>query len=145
MTVPDQSLEVIPEVALDFMNQTHYEEVALVKSLQKSIQAHVSGEPNQASINEQLDEWLQHTQAHFARENELMSETGFPAYPVHAGEHENALSQMQSVIHQWHQNQQIELLQDYVFNLWPNWFMTHVTTMDTMTAQFAKMNGYQEA
>lgn len=134
----------IPLVSIDFMNKTHQEEVDIVNALAKLIPAQQSGATHDEEITRLLDEWLQHTQAHFQRENELMQQTGFPAYPVHSDEHDIALNRMQAVVDAWHQNQDLELVKDYVFTLWPAWFKGHVNSMDMITAQFALNNGFRE-
>jgi hemerythrin len=142
MSLTSLTPENIPSVAIDFMNQTHMEEVEIVNSLMKKVIARVSGEQNDTEISQQLKIWLEHTQAHFARENDLMQKTAFPAYLVHSGEHEKALKLMQTVIDDWHQNKNVEHLHNYVFSLWPDWFIAHVNSMDKVTAEYALMKGY---
>ncbi|MCP4874700.1 MAG: hemerythrin family protein [Gammaproteobacteria bacterium] len=144
MTLTSLNLKNIPSVGIDFMNRTHQEEIEIVDSLMEKIKARLSGKQNDTEISQQLTHWLEHSQAHFARENELMQETGFPAFPVHSKEHETALNCMRSVIDNWWENKDIEHLQDYVFKRWPNWFLAHVSTMDKVTAEYALMNGYTE-
>ena len=144
----------IPQVELDFMNATHFEEIAMVKSLGELVSnyqqsandsnSNSNSNSNEKAITESLQEWLSHTTAHFERENELMQQTGFPALPVHSNEHQQALKNMQAIIEAWQHNHDIDLLADFIFDLWPNWFNTHVNTMDMMTAKFAVMNGYSE-
>jgi hemerythrin len=132
--------ENIPLVALDFMNQTHKEEVALVASLMEKLNA-ATKKQNDSEISAALTKWLEHTEAHFQRENELMLEINFPPYLVHSGEHENALNLLRAVINAWEENKDLQQLSDYVLNQWPDWFMAHVNSMDTVTANFAKMKG----
>jgi hemerythrin len=140
--------ETVPHVEIDFMNNTHFEEIDMVKALGEKISAyqendnHSDAEINQ--ISKELRAWLDHTIPHFERENELMRETGFPAYGVHSEEHQIALERMKTVINAWEENQDIDLLADYVFTMWPQWFNGHVNSMDMMTAKFAKMNGFNE-
>lgn len=136
--------EAIPHVDLDFMNNTHFEEVEMVKELGELVNSFIANnnQQNKSALTKKLTAWLDHTIAHFERENNLMQETGFPAYPIHKDEHETTLSQMRNVVNTWIKNQNIELVEDYVFSLWPAWFDQHVNTMDMMTAQFAVMNGY---
>lgn len=138
--------ETIPRVELDFMNNTHFEEVEMVKQLGDIIVAYqessTHSEEEISTISESLHAWLEHTKAHFTRENELMRETQFPAYEIHSEEHRIALYKMETVIKTWNINKDIELVADYVFTLWPEWFNGHVNTMDMMTAKFAVMNGY---
>lgn len=136
--------ENIPSVSIEFMNRTHLEEVGIVNSLMKKVKTRLSGEQNDTEISQQLKLWFEHTQAHFARENDLMQKTSFPAYLVHSGEHESTLKRIQTVIDDWHQNKNVDHLHNYVFNLWPQWFMTHVNSMDKVTAEYALMNGYTE-
>ena len=134
-----------PRVEIDFMNNTHAEEIEMVKDLGELISTYENGsvntEEDAKEITLRLNSWLEHTVAHFERESKLMQETGFPAYGVHAGEHEVALDRMKSVVQAWEQNADTEILADFTFSFWPNWFNQHVNSMDMMTARFAVMNG----
>jgi sialic acid synthase SpsE len=51
---------------------------------------------------------------------------------------------MESVVKAWQENQEFELVENYIFDIWPTWFDGHVNTMDMMTAKFAVINGYSE-
>lgn len=141
-------VETIPRVEIDFMNNTHFEEIEMVKKLGKLITSHQEtnshSDTEDKRLSQSLQEWLEHTVAHFERENQLMQETGFPAYAIHSDEHEIALNQMKNVIGAWQENKDIELIANYVFTLWPEWFNSHVNSMDMMTAKFAIMNGFNE-
>jgi len=136
----------IPHVALDFMNSTHFEEIELIEKLGDLItdydEADIPSLEKKQALNCMLDEWLAHTQAHFARENELMIETQFPMYSVHSTEHERVLNDMTSIIQSWRVDDEIDILIDYVFTSWPTWFDNHVNSMDMITAHFAVMNGF---
>lgn len=141
MPSPTITPDNIPLVAIDFMNQTHKEEVALVNALMEKLST-ANEDKKDTGISEALNQWLEHTEAHFQRENELMLKINFPPYLVHSGEHENALHVMRAVINAWETKKDLQQLSDYVFNQWPEWFQAHVNSMDTVTAQFAKMQGY---
>lgn len=138
--------DTIPRVDIDFMNNTHVEEIEMVKELGKLVAAYQeSDRPTKSETNEitqSLEKWLQHTEAHFERENALMRETNFPVYLVHSGEHEIALAQMAEVVKAWQDSNDIEPIAEYVFGLWPAWFNSHVDSMDMITARFAVMNGF---
>lgn len=127
---------LIPEIAVDSMNATHHEEVALVNVIGGLLEAARQGEADNDAISRALDEWVEHTEAHFARENQLMEEHGFPPYPVHAEEHRNALEEIHQIQQAWHENQALDPLADYIFKRWPEWFLTHVNSMDRVTALF---------
>ena len=136
--------ETIPHVALDFMNNTHFEELELVKSLGELISNFQQSENEQDTLALILDEWLEHTQAHFSRENKLMMDIQFPMHSVHSAEHSRVLEEMEIVVVLWKQNQDIELLSHYVFEAWPQWFEQHVNSMDMITAKFAVIHGYKQ-
>ncbi len=150
MTTSDHPVydpSAIPRVDIDFMNDTHDDEIRLVNALGRLITACQSnpdcGETEFAAIADALQEWRDHSHAHFARENELMREFGFPAFPVHSGEHEAALGRLDALIDAWRSNPDIDQLASFVLEQWPQWFENHVNTMDMMTARFAVMQGYQ--
>lgn len=138
--------EAIPLVDIDFMNNTHFEEITMVQALGELITAYQQHDNPSVGetqmITESLENWLQHTQAHFERENALMRITNFPVYQIHAGEHETALEQMSGIVKTWQQNNDIDQLAGYIFSLWPAWFSGHVDSMDMVTARFAVMNGF---
>lgn len=139
--------ENFPQVELTFMNNTHLEEIKMVKEIGElitSFQEQNNHDANPETITQALTAWLDHTKAHFSRENNVMLETHFPAFPIHSQEHEAALNQLKSVLKDWESDKEINALAEYVFAIWPNWFNRHVETMDMMTAKFAVMNGYTE-
>lgn len=137
--------ELIPRVEMDFMNNTHVEEIKLVKELGDQIEAYqnlgAATEQDTQKITQLLEEWQQHTQAHFDRENALMLEIQFPAFPIHSNEHEIAHAKMALIVETWKRNQDIDVVAEYVFSTWPLWFDGHVNSMDMMTAKFAVMKG----
>ena len=141
-------LKTLPLVDIDFMNMTHLEEIVMVKKLgglvTKYQQSESHSEIDIDQITLALQTWLEHMQAHFKREHELMEKTEFPALAIHSDAHTNALARMSTVINIWKERQDIQHLQDYVFNIWPAWFTDHVNSMDLMTARHAKKYGFNE-
>jgi len=136
----------IPRVDLDFMNNTHAEEMEMVITLSNLITVYLQIDTQTATekqtITQALESWLQHTKVHFANENTLMKEINFPPYPMHAGEHESTLEKMAALVNEWKSTNDIEPVAEFAFNEWPKWFEAHISTMDMMTARFAVMNGY---
>lgn len=118
------------------MNDTHREEVELINRLGTLLEQAMQGQADDTAITNKLDEWVEHTYQHFDRENQLMEQFGFPAYPMHSGEHQRVLAQIEELQKQWLENKAVEPLADFIFHDWPRWFNLHVNTMDTITAQF---------
>lgn len=135
-----------PRVDIEFMNNTHFDELVIVQKLGQLISAYqediATSEDEPQQITLAFENWIEHSHSHFYRENALMQEVEFPMYEVHSTEHERVLAEMVVVFSSWKNTKDIEPLAGYVFSAWPTWFNTHVSTMDLMTAQFAVMNGY---
>ena len=131
----------IPQVALASMNETHREEVELVNRLARLIRMGQSDAADDAEISQQIQHWLDHTLAHFERENALMETYGFPAYPMHKGEHDRILALLGELQETWRDHHQLEPMVRFLFKTWPEWFDNHVNTMDRITAQFVCQQG----
>ena len=138
--------ETIPSVAIDFMNATHHEEVEMVNILGELIveyqQKEAPTDSESEVLTKELNKWFQHTQAHFARENELMLKIQFPMYSIHFGEHESVLASLNVMLETWKNSLNIKEIADYISIQWPVWFENHVNSMDMITAHFAVMNGF---
>lgn len=131
--------ETLPRVALESMNETHEEEIALVHILAEQLK---KSPLDIKELNVAIDAWLEHTDAHFSTENQLMQDIGFPAYTIHRAEHERVLAQIQFLVNQYRDdNDQVEALKTFICDTWPEWFDMHVRSMDMATAMFAKMQG----
>lgn len=125
--------EQIPQVAMDAMNDVHREELTIVNNVSAAI-----ANNDVAKITELCDQWLEHTKAHFARENTLMEIHNFPAFHCHHGEHIEALQGLESIINAWQKNADLEALTIYVRKAWPEWYINHISTMDTVTSAYIK-------
>ena len=123
----------IPQVAMDVMNTVHHEELMIVNDISTAI-----ANDDNARISDLCDQWLEHTKAHFARENTLMETHGFPAFHCHHSEHIEALEGLESVIKGWKENADLNALTVYVRETWPGWYINHISTMDTVTSAFIK-------
>jgi hemerythrin len=121
-----------PQVSLDFMNRDHAEFVAMRSRLLGMI----STQAPENDVDTLLDELLAHTRHHFADEERLMQETRFPPYRMHKGEHDNVLADMSTHIEDWKQGRDATLLRDWLDKAVGDWFVTHVGTMDLVTAGY---------
>ncbi|MEK7811301.1 MAG: hemerythrin family protein [Pseudomonadota bacterium] len=121
-----------PQVALEFMNQDHAEFVALVYTILELLEA-PSSEP---AVDLKLSWLLAHTRHHFAEEERKMQETHFPPYLMHKMEHDRVLADMESHIEDWLAKRDAVALQNWMQKDVASWFLTHVATMDFVTAGF---------
>lgn len=126
----------VSRVALDFMNAVHDEELDLVKRLLLALQS-----ADLAQASPLLSEWLQHTREHFAREERLMQEHGFPPYPVHKMEHDRVFDSMLAVEQAWFDSPDAAVVTAYITEQWWPWLQRHIASMDTVTANYlSQMN-----
>jgi hemerythrin len=124
-----------PQVSLDFMNRDHADFVAMRTKLLGLI----SVQAPENDVDTLLDELLEHTRHHFAEEERLMQETRFPPYPMHKGEHDSVLAEMSARIEEWKQNRNARVLNEWLDHSVGDWFVTHVGTMDLVTAGYIEM------
>lgn len=136
MNLPLIDKAQIVEVALDEMEQVHQEEIDMINDLAESLVAIGLGTKAADDLDTLFKEIIEHTQAHFANENRLMLEYGFPAYEIHSGEHTNFLSALEVEYRHWILEHDVPRLQGFLQEYWKGWFMQHVSTMDRVTASF---------
>lgn len=123
----------IPQVAYAMMNEVHNEEADLLNALESLLEPQ---NRNTQAIETALQTLLAHTHEHFANEERLMQEVSFPAFIMHQGEHLHVLGEMKQIIAQWQTSQDSTLLRRYFLGTLQEWLMVHISTMDTITAQF---------
>ncbi len=70
------------------MDDTHREFVALLNALDEAADGDMPA---------RMDAFIAHTEQHFAMEEQWMTETAFPPYGCHKGEHDNILEVVREV------------------------------------------------
>lgn len=115
-------------LGVEEMDGTHKEFVDLVNRLGDM------AEPDEFKL--WFAELVAHTGAHFANEDRLMVESGFPALSEHRSEHNRILGQM-TQINERVQRGIIVMGREYIKDL-PQWFDLHAATMDSALAAHLK-------
>ena len=130
------SYEDVPQVSQPFMNETHKEDVDLINTLFEAILSFEQGSTDTDTIDSLYQSWIDHTISHFQTEEYEMVETAFPPYPMHKGEHDRVLTQMKEVFDAWQKHREIKILKTYLIEVIPEWLVTHISTMDAITANY---------
>jgi hemerythrin len=130
----------VPQVAYEDMNTVHAEEVELLNTIEKLLDEDAPLE----QINIVVEELFIHTREHFANEEKLMKEVGFPAFQMHQNEHNRVLTEFQLVLMDWRNKKDNAILTEYFTEVVPAWLHQHISSMDTVTAQFIKMSKRSE-
>lgn len=128
--------EQIPKVALEEMNEVHYEEVDLLIELLNMLDALADGELPAQALDASLEKLLEHMREHFAGEEDRMVEAAFPPYPVHKAEHDRVLAEARSIYDAWLSDRDEQVLSTYLHRTFPAWMVQHISTMDAVTARF---------
>ncbi len=135
----------LPELPVAFMNADHAREVQLVNDVEAALDAHGRGEGTLEHVVERLSLLAVHTREHFLREEAMMRETRFPAYPVHRAEHDRFLAEMDAEVRALRERGDGPRLARYLSEKLPAWFLNHIGTMDAVTARFVAGQGQGQA
>lgn len=138
--MPLVDVNALPRVALAFQNEDHDTEGHLLNQVADALDRFRDGE-GQEAVLAPLEALIEHTREHFDRENRTMEEHGFPAYPMHRGEHARVLAEMEREAFAYREQGDKERLEQYVTNVVPSWFVNHIQTMDAVTAQYVTLHG----
>jgi hemerythrin len=125
-------LKEIPQTALAFINDDHAEEVRLLRAFVDVLR----DGGDDAAVTQAWEALFVHTREHFGREEAAMRETGFPPYPVHKGEHDRVLAELQQKFAAFEQSRDRVALLDYAARGITDWFVGHLQSMDFITARF---------
>lgn len=128
----------LPLVAMEFMNDIHFEDVEIINELYENILKYEKeqNELNLMDLENKYKEWISHTENHFETEEIQMREKGFFAYEFHKNEHNINLSEIKGLFNNFEKNRDILELKKYFQNNLVNWLINHIQTMDTVTAMF---------
>ena len=134
--MPVVDLDKIPQVPLAFVNDDHREEARLLNELADAVRGHRDGRVAVETVIHRLEALFDHTREHFAREEDAMRRTGFPPYPMHKAEHDRVLEDMESEAQHFRETGDTARLRTYVREAVPGWFVSHIQSMDAVTAGF---------
>ena len=132
----NSSTEITPDAALipwdegqlclghDSMDATHEVFVKLVNSLANA---------DKQRFIALFTELYEHTQAHFAAEDDLMKASGFASTDEHISEHRRVLGEMTQLLKRV-QKGSLTFARAYVKERLPEWFALHLMSMDQALA-----------
>ncbi len=116
---------------IGFQDEDHEEAVKIMNAMQNC---------SDEELPALYDQLHSHTKEHLERENELMVRINFFAIAIHKDEHDRVLTEMQKFKDKLDAGEIAEV-RKYVEETMPEWFINHLNTMDTATAQFARQAG----
>ena len=129
-------IEQLPKVALERMNKVHEKEIEILNELYQLLQEYEKDDVSIEEIDRAFNEFLEDVKYHFSSEQEMMEQYNFFAYPMHRGEHDMVLGQLQNLQKNWEKNKNPEIIKSYLETQFLPWLINHIQTMDTVTAHF---------
>jgi hemerythrin-like metal-binding protein len=114
------------------MDQTHQEFAHLLNRL-----ADASGD----ELNAVLEEFIVHTEAHFAQEEQWMAQMAFPPMHCHSAEHKGVLEIAQEVRRRVAAGE--AHLAKVLAQATAEWFANHAVSMDAMLATYMKQIDFE--
>jgi len=97
-------------------------------------------EASNAEFPVMFKQLFEHTEQHFAMENQLMLDYAFPAETEHKGEHLRLLSEFKEFQSRVEKGM-ISFGRAFVKERLAQWFLLHITTMDSALAAYVKAVG----
>ena len=115
-------------LGLEVMDKDHHELFDLLARFE------TAGEDEVVGL---FAEVVDHLTAHFERENQLMRQHNFFAYPCHHDEHEMVLAQVRALLGAARAGNSV-CVREYIAHEIGPWFFNHRDSMDFVTAEFLK-------
>jgi hemerythrin len=125
----------LPHLAVAFMNADHAEEARLINCAAEAVEAFRAGRVGRDQVKAAFEALYSHTRAHFAREETAMTEASFPAYSFHQAEHVRILGELGEAERRFQESGEGAPLAAYLASF-PEWFVQHIASMDTVTARY---------
>lgn len=118
----------LPSVGLEPIDAEHAQVVELMNCVRAAL------EHTPECVQEHLCRLTDFLLSHFQREELLMREHSFFAFPLHKAEHLRVLEGLERARHQLERGD-MENARDYLQKTLPEWFHNHILTMDRVTGR----------
>ncbi|PWC81794.1 hemerythrin [Azospirillum sp. TSH100] len=116
----------VPLLGYAVMDQDHVDSVVLLRA---------ACDAPAGQLQAPFAAFAKHLREHFSRENALMTRYGFFALHCHKDEHARVLKVVATMEAELEEGKEARA-RLYVTELFPDWFHTHLATMDRVTADF---------
>ena len=122
-------------VGIEAIDQDHKKLLSLINNLQTSV-LYPTGESFERQA---LSELVDYTKYHFAREEKLMQENGYPDFEPHKQQHEQMISKVVSYMEAYEQDREGTV--DELTGFLKTWLINHIAGTDKQYSQFLRDKG----
>lgn len=127
--------EQVDCLAVDEFQKTHEEEIAILNDIDKLYTRKFRGEDIQEEFEIKVNEYVAHVKEHFANEEKVMLEYGYPNYGMHKVAHDTFLEELNDVLKKWNRSKKIDYVINFVHRT-PEWLVMHINTVDTPMSDY---------
>ena len=124
-------MATVSPVGYSAIDSDHREFVSLINQLDAA---------SNADFPALFKQLFEHTEQHFAMENQLMTEHGFPAETEHRGEHVRVLGEIKQFQSRVDKGM-IAFGRAFLQERLSQWFLLHIMTMDSALAAYMRSVG----
>ncbi len=122
-------------VGIEAIDQDHKKLLTLINNLQTSV-LYPTGETFERQA---LSELVEYTKYHFAREEKLMQENGYPDYAPHKQQHEEMIAKVGSYMEAYEKDREGTV--DELTGFLKTWLINHIAGTDQNYSRFLRDKG----
>jgi len=122
-------------VGIETIDAEHKSLLRLINNLQSAVRYYTGQEFERRALQELLD----YTKVHFAREEALMKEYNFPGYEAHKCEHDQMAAKVDEMVARYEQNTVGAM--DEISKFLRKWLITHIRVTDQGYSDFLISKG----
>lgn len=135
--------EQLEYMDVEQMQQTHENEIAMLNEIDNLAIEYEIHKSDAAELERELDEYMAHVKEHFASEERLMKQYGFPSYEMHKTAHDMFLADLEYAAQQLKAYGNLKKML-YFIRKTPEWIVMHVNSVDAPTAEYLAAKMAQE-
>ncbi len=111
-------------VGIEAMDNDHKKLLNLINQLQTAVNYYTGKEFEQKA----LDELIDYTKTHFAREEKLMEENGYPDLEAHKKQHQQFIEKVNHLVDEYQKDSDVTMMD--ALNFLKNWLVKHINGTD---------------
>lgn len=124
-------------VGIKTLDEDHKKLLSLINNLHSAVHYYTGEEFERAALNELID----YTKFHFAKEEELMKKHEFPEYESHKREHEQMAAKAQKMVERY-ENDALGAMEE-ISTFLRDWLINHINDTDQKYSDFLISKGVQ--
>lgn len=122
-------------VGIKSIDDQHKKLLALINALQTAVN-HSTGEQFE---REALDELVDYTHTHFAYEEGLMEDNGYPDFDAHKAQHKNMVDEVERVLAEYQRDKDTAMTN--AIEYLKNWLINHINGTDKQYSEYLISKG----